>query len=355
MHNPYSDLPIECFWRTGVAVDWQATLGLIYQKRFSIDQSCKIATAGSCFAQHITRELKSNSFGFLDLEPAPEELPPDLHQRYGYGIYSARYGNIYTAKQLLQLAREAFSLRPLRILPWKKNDQLIDALRPSIEPDGFSSVAELVAHREHHIACVRECFERMDLFVFTLGLTEAWCDSATGYVLPSAPGVNGGEYDASQVEFVNFSFFKILSAFERFLKILKDHRPEHQLPKILLTVSPVPLTATASGRHVLLATNESKAILRAVASELQRRYEYIDYFPSYEIINHPVGRRQFFDENLRTVSEIGVQTAMQCFLQHHKPPVEFKLKNGDLTGTQLEQLAQTLICEEELMDRKIDD
>ena len=36
-------------------------------------------------------------------QPPPALLPTDLHSRFGYGIYSGRYGNIYTARQLLQL------------------------------------------------------------------------------------------------------------------------------------------------------------------------------------------------------------------------------------------------------------
>ena len=350
MAHPYERLPSESFWRTGVAQNWASSIDSLYQKRFLIDSSDQIVTAGSCFAQHITRELKANHFQLLDLEPPPTELPLDQHQCYGYSLYSARYGNIYTAKQLLQLAKEAFLLSPMRVLPWKRDYQILDALRPTIEPDGFSSLSEMIAHREHHLACVRQCFERMDVFVFTLGLTEAWIDLASGSVFPVAPGVIAGAYDPETIRFVNFSFLQILRHFERFLRILKECRPDHQLPKILLTVSPVPLTATASGRHVLLATTDSKAVLRAVASELQRRYTNIDYFPSYEIINHPVGRRQFFDENLRTVSDIGVRTVMGCFLRHHRPPVMSPpRKDMDLRVVQLEEISQSLICEEELM------
>ena len=35
-------------------------------------------------------------------------VPPDLQAPHGYGIYSARFGNIYTARQLLQLIQRAY-------------------------------------------------------------------------------------------------------------------------------------------------------------------------------------------------------------------------------------------------------
>ena len=116
------------------------------------------------------------------------------------------------------------------------------------------------------------------------------------------------------------------------------------------------MTATASGRHVLLATTNSKAILRAVASELQRRHENIDYFPSFEIINHPAQKNQFFDQNLRTVSDVGVRSVMDCFLQNHRPPpINTIEKEAHMKDAQRDEISQSLICEEELMERNLGD
>jgi hypothetical protein len=83
--------------------------------------------------------------------------------------------------------------------------------------------------------------------------------------------------------------------------------------KIILTVSPVPLTATNSGKHVLIATMQSKSILRAVAGQLSDEYSYIDYFPSYEIINSAVFKGVFFEPNQRNVNPHGVSFVMDHF------------------------------------------
>jgi hypothetical protein len=87
--------------------------------------------------------------------------------------------------------------------------------------------------------------------------------------------------------------------------------------RCIVTVSPVPLTATASGRHVLPASAESKAILRAVAGELAGTHDDIDYFPSYEIITNPAARGVFFAANLRSVTEDGVAVVMRQFFAEH--------------------------------------
>ena len=86
---------------------------------------------------------------------------------------------------------------------------------------------------------------------------------------------------------------------------------------MLLTVSPVPLTATASDKHVLTATTYSKSVLRAVAGELYDRYADIDYFPSYEIVASPWSRGFFYESNMRSVNAGGVSVVMQTFLGEH--------------------------------------
>ena len=40
-------------------------------------------------------------------EKAHPVLPATIAARYGYGVFSARYGNIYTTRQLRQLAERA--------------------------------------------------------------------------------------------------------------------------------------------------------------------------------------------------------------------------------------------------------
>ncbi len=78
-----------------------------YRKKFPIDSSMQIMTAGSCFAQHIATHLRKRGYSVIDEEPAPAHLRDRTAKQFGYRTYSARYGNIYTARQLLQLLREA--------------------------------------------------------------------------------------------------------------------------------------------------------------------------------------------------------------------------------------------------------
>ena len=102
--NPYSVLPKNAFWTTGVTQENPYVIEGIYKKKFNISANTKIATAGSCFARHISRHLNKNVYNVLDVELPPRGLPENFHQKYGFSMYSTRYGNIYRVRQLLQLA-----------------------------------------------------------------------------------------------------------------------------------------------------------------------------------------------------------------------------------------------------------
>jgi len=328
--NPYTDLEDKAFWSAGVAGSSPFLIESIYQKKWQLRQNDKIATAGSCFAQHISRYLRKANYNVLDLEPPPpwtklkvgevtERISFDREtaMKFGYHMYSARYGNIYTVHQLLQLLKEAFRLIEPGLPIWQKDGRFYDAFRPNLEPGGLDTLREVEIYREAHLEKVRELFLTADVFVFTLGLTEAWIHTASQTVYPSAPGTTAGAFDPDVFSFKNFGFVEIFEAFIEFEALLKTLRKNRAAMKFLLTVSPVPLTATASGKHVLQATVYSKSILRAVAGALEGKFDNIDYFPSYEIVTNPANRSTFFKENLRTVHNDAVEIVMKHFFASH--------------------------------------
>lgn len=312
--HPYAALPARAFWRSAVSEVNVLDLTDVYRPRFAIDRSTRIATAGSCFAQHIGRKLREHDYTFVNVEPAPRLLPPPTRARFGYGVYSARYGNIYTARQLLQLFRRADGTLQPTDDHWVEDGRYFDPYRSTIEPDGFASLAELERIRAAHFRAVRSLLSSCDVFVFTLGLTEAWVNSADGAVYPVCPGTTHGTFDPARHSFVNFGFTETVADMN---ELIAHARAVNPRIKLLLTVSPVPLTATASGHHVLQASVASKSVLRAVCSELVDQHDDVDYFPAYELVaSHPM-RAVFFEPNLRSVSATGVDHVMGHFFAAH--------------------------------------
>ena len=342
MATPYDTLPPAAFWRSGVAEAGPFNLSGLVQPRFAVTRDLTVATAGSCFAQHVGRALRGAGLSVLDVEPAPPGL--DGPQAYGFNLYSGRYGNIYTCRQLHQLLHDTATatLRPEAV--WHRDGRPHDALRPGIEPGGFASLHELRALRAFHLNRLRDLFTRTQLFVFTLGLTEAWVDATTGTVFPTAPGVIADPPQGQQVTFRTFTFAECLADLTAAHALLRRFNPAMRL---LLSVSPVPLTATASGAHVLTATTASKATLRAVVADFLRDRPEVDYVPSYEIITNPAARGRFFAPNLRSVTPEGVDLVMAQFLHAHAlaplPPIA---PPAPLPETEQDPL----ICEEALAE-----
>lgn len=317
--NPYGALAPRSVWRKAVAETHPLQFQDLYRRKFTVSPDEKIATAGSCFAQHIAHSLKLNGFNFCDFEPAPPLFPSAMAQNYNYGVYSARFCNIYTARQLLQLFDRAFGTFAPEEKPWERAGGIVDPFRPLLEPEPFGSAAELECVQQSHLAAVREMFQNADVFIFTLGLTEAWLSKQDGAVFPLCPGTVAGHFDEAQYEFKNFSYHEIFDDLATFLRQFRQINPS---VKIIFTVSPVPLTATKSDNHVLVATNYSKSVLRGVTGYLAQELDFIDYFPSYDIITAPSVRAMFYDPNLRTVNASGVDYVMSHFFKEHAPSKE---------------------------------
>lgn len=316
MSHPYRSQPSRAFWKKTISPHHALDVAGWYEKRFSFENQ-RVATAGSCFAQHIGRNLRQYKFNYLDAEPAPAALAEQSRLTYGYDMYSARYGNVYTSRQLLQLFKRAFGTFTPQETFWEKGGGVVDPFRPTIEPEPFGSVEELTAQRNYHLGCVAEMFKTADIFVFTLGLTEAWLSKADGANFPLCPGTAGGRYDDTQYAFHNLTVSDVLADMHEFIALARQVNPTL---KFFFTVSPVPLMATATDAQVAVATSYSKAVLRAAAEDLYRSYDFVDYFPSYEIITSPFMKGYFFEPDAREVSPHGVAHVMSVFFSQHSKP-----------------------------------
>ena len=313
MANFYAGLSPSAYWRKAVSERTIFNLQGLYSRKFEITRGDAIAAAGSCFAQHVSAQLRRRGFNVLDVEPPPEFLSEAESREMGYGIYSARYGNIYTVRQFLQLIGDSHSgaVRTEDFL--NKGGRWFDLLRPTVEPLGFESLEEAMFARRDHLRSVRDLFSKARLVVFTLGLTEAWLHKESGTVYPILPDTLN-DVDSARYRFHNFDYAETAADFRALYGLLQAQSPG---VRMLLTVSPVPLTATASGRHVMVATAYSKSVLRAVCGEMESEFADIDYFPSYEVITAPLGRGIFYEANMRSVSQMGVDVAMATFFAEH--------------------------------------
>lgn len=354
--SPYKNLPDYQFWRRAIERTAKSAVDPVVRARFGLHRADKIATAGSCFAQHISKTLSKNGFNYYVVEDGRGLEGAELKER-NYGVFSARYGNLYTARQLLQLFERAYGLfTPIEEV-WVRPDGLFaDPFRPQIEPAGFQTIDQVKASRSEHLAAVKTMFETLDVLVFTLGLTESWRSKLDGSVFPLAPGVVAGYMDAGAYEFVNFNVDDIVSDMQIFIDLLHTVNPK---ARIVLTVSPVPLIATYEDRHVLVSTAYSKSALRAAADELAKNNRNVDYFPSYEIITGNHAGSEYFEADLRSVKEEGVNHVMRLFLKHYGGEDDNQVSDaGNAAADNFEndieraiKVMSEVVCDEEAIDQ----
>ena len=86
--HPYLNQANRTFWKKTVDSVYPLDIKDWYIKKFDISGK-PIATAGSCFAQHIGRQLRELGFNYIDTEPAPRILAKDSWLDFGFGMYSA--------------------------------------------------------------------------------------------------------------------------------------------------------------------------------------------------------------------------------------------------------------------------
>ena len=343
--NPYENLPPQAFWRPAVSAVSLFSISGLWDPKFQINRKSKIATFGSCFAQHFGRELRDRKFNWMNTESAPFGLSPENQKLYNYDVFSCRTTNIYTTSLLRHWVELSLKLHSPSTEIWHDNSRFRDPLRPTVEPTGFSSEAELLASRAQAVSSFEQIIRTSDVFVFTLGLTESWVNAETGYEYQMCPGTAGGAFDETVHKFVNQDFTTVSRNLRFVISKMRSVNPKL---KFLLTVSPVPLTATMSGNHVLVATMASKSILRAVCAQLSSEIALVDYFPSYEIINSPAFKGVFFEPNMRNVHKSGVDFVMKAFFN----ALASKFKVPADAPKQLapaQRNEEEVVCEEELL------
>ncbi len=349
MDSPYKFQSKRAFWSKAVSRDYRVE-DTVTTIEFLVQNDEKLASAGSCFASNMVPYLEQNGLKYIKSEKINDALCGLDIDNFGYSNFSAAYGNIYTSRQFLQLIKRAEG----KFCPvedrWVAKNGIVDPFRPSMKFIARSNY-EFELLRAQHFRKTLEAFASADVFVFTLGLTEAWVSRIDGAVYPVCPGTVSGEFDDAKYEFKNFNVQEtaddLTASFEA-IRILNPHI------RFILTVSPVPLVATATQDHVLVASTYSKSVLRVAAEIVSKTCNNTMYFPSYEMITGPQAPEDFIKSDKRSVTQKGVSVVMEAFLAHCDLPQNIS-ENVAPPKTNIASVISSKIidaeCEEEALAR----
>ena len=348
--HPYRTQPTRAFWSRAVATAYEPAAVITSHEKL-LNHHDRVMSAGSCFASNLVPWLERSGIEYVRTEvppPAFDWLPENL----GYRNFSAAYGNIYTARHLRQLLERSLSLFAPAEDRWYQGAFVIDPFRPGLRYPARSD-EEFDLLTRQHLDAVIEAIRRSTVLVFTLGLTEGWCSRVDGATFPGCPGTIAGTFDPGKHEFKNFSVDEVTDDLLVAVDLARSINPSLRL---ILTVSPVPLVATATDQHVLTATTYSKAVLRVAAEQVCRTRDRVDYFPAYELVTGPQAPYEFYAADRRDVTDAAIAEAMGALFgpetagsESQDPPVVEGRRGGGDAQT-LSRAISEAECDEVMMD-----
>lgn len=307
--HPYEGLPERSFWSRSVTQSFDPVT-LLRPDSLLLLPSDSVASMGSCFAANLVPYLESAGLNYVRTEKPPSQFR-HLQENLGYRTFSAAYGNLYSSRQMLQLIlRCQGKFQPVEDR-WYAGQFVIDPFRPGLaHPAESEDEFEVLTSR--HLAATKKAIELASVLVITLGLTEIWESSIDGAVFPACPGTVSGVFDPQVHAFRNLTAHDVEEDLGLLITELLSINPSL---RIIITVSPVPLVATATLNHVLVANTLSKASLRVAAGAIEERHPHVTYFPAFEIVTGPQAPAEFIEADLRSVTPAGVDVVMGTLLR----------------------------------------
>jgi hypothetical protein len=254
--------------------------------------SDRFFTIGSCFAEEIRKALTGSGSRCLPEYSSlifdkdhfiVDTLPEREHMNY-YNTFSIRQEFQRALGGISQAPDDYWVIKRRKIVHGKLVASEVDTDVVYQDPYKRLVFADTLDGLIWVRDSVNNCFRRglldATVIVITLGMTEVFKSKKTGLVVNQVP-VYGGGGGLRETEFYKSSFEDNVANLHVALSELRAVNPN---VKVVLTVSPVPLQRTFSKRDIFVNNYASKCALRAVAERICDEFEFVSYFPSFEIV-----------------------------------------------------------------------
>jgi hypothetical protein len=215
-----------------------------------------IVAFGSCFAKHISDHLAGLGYR--------------IESRNGDKAYISQIGDgMVNTHAIRQQFEWAWQGKVPEVPLWHDYDG---------REFGYDEEVRLATKR---------IFDKAEVFIITLGLSEIWYDEPTGHVFWRA--VPQKNYDPARHKFRVASAAENTENLKAIHAIIRRNRPD---ARIVITLSPIPLLATFRPISCIVANSVSKANLRCAVDALMAEAgdPGLFYFPSYEVVTNLFSR-----------------------------------------------------------------
>lgn len=248
-----------------------------HQPKFLLTKNERVFTIGSCFARNVENALHNKGVKVLARE---HSIPNEFYNRDQKLEKSRGAFNVYTPKSMLSLL-ELAEVGPESNYGVVEvgEDEYVDMMLPATRIMSGAEIREV-----RSIACnAYKCLKEATTVVITLGYTESWYDKETSIFLNRAPmGLRPLMKLGERFAFYNDHYASIVETLENI--VTKLNSICETKPKIILTVSPVPLGDTFTSFDIVRANHQSKSNLYAAANSFVQKHDSVDYYPSYEMV-----------------------------------------------------------------------
>ncbi|MGL5681542.1 MAG: GSCFA domain-containing protein [Marinifilaceae bacterium] len=164
-----------------------------------------------------------------------------------------------------------------------------------------ATLMESIATRQRdHKSFLRSC----KYIIITWGTAWVYRYKESGHVVANCHKLPAREFDRFRL-----SVDTIIDNYKTLLLRLREFNPEL---KVLFTVSPI--------RHVKDGLHEnqlSKSTLLLAIDQLQQEFDFVDYFPAYEIVMDELRDYRFYAEDMAHVSAVTVQYIWDKFMDNY--------------------------------------
>jgi hypothetical protein len=273
--------------------------------KFTIAKDDRVYTIGSCFARNVEQSLLSKG---IEVPTTEININEDLY------VSKPRFSNTVLNKYNPH-SMAAEILRGLGELSYE-DDGLIEVTENKFYDPQASHLPVLdrkdAIEIRGHLDSTSKKILTSNVFMFTLGLTETWFDKETGIAFNQ---INPAHLKPirERLLFKNVTVEEAYSELEKAFIMLEKHVPN---AKVVITVSPVPLLNTFTNMDIITANTYSKATLRVVAQMLSDTFNFVDYYPSYEMVINS-NRDYSWGEDKAHVTDDVVNNVIGTFVERY--------------------------------------
>ena len=249
----------------------------IKQFLFDIEYKSKILFIGSCFSDNISQKLSNGGFS-VEANPFGVLYNP-ISIKNAFDILLK--DKVFTEEDLFE------------------NNGLYHSF---LHHGSFSNTNKAEVLKQINISVIKSSsfLKESDYIFITLGTAYAYRHVETNQVVSNCHKVS-----AKAFEHYLLSLDEIVSEYKDLLSNLKTQNPNI---KIIFTVSPV--------RHWKDGAHEnqiSKSSLHLAINELQKRFDFVHYFPSYELVMDDLRDYRFYANDMIHINSQAVDYIYRYF------------------------------------------